>query len=242
VILEVRDVSGRWLRGVSLSVRAGEIVGIAGLLGSGREELPYILAGGKTEGVSGSFVVDGARHPALPIATARKLGLALVPADRAREAIFGEFSAGENVSLPGLAALSRSGVFDPRAERRFARRWLTAVHADERVADRAITTLSGGNQQKAVLARWLSVAPRVLVLSEPTAGIDIGARIAIYEELRRRAAEDGLAVVMASSDVEDLLATCHRVIVLRDGVVVSEVAGNEINKSTIVGAMEGIEA
>jgi ribose transport system ATP-binding protein len=242
VILEARDVFGRWLRGVSLSVRAGEIVGIAGLLGSGREELPYILAGGKTEGVSGSFVVDGARHSVLPIATARELGLALVPADRAREAIFGEFSAGENVSLPGLAALSRSGVFHPRAERRFARRWLTAVHADERVADRAITTLSGGNQQKAVLARWLSVAPRVLVLSEPTAGVDIGARVAIYEELRRRAAEDGLAVVMASSDAEDLLSTCHRVIVLRDGVVVSEVAGNEINKSTIVGAMEGIEA
>ncbi|MDX6639118.1 MAG: ribose transport system ATP-binding protein [Solirubrobacteraceae bacterium] len=238
VVLDARDVVGRHLRGVSLSLHAGEVVGVAGLLGSGREELPYVLAGGTTLGVSGAFTIDGVTHRALPIAKARALGLALVPADRAGEGIFGDFTARENVTLPGLPALSRRGVFGPRAERSFGRRWLEAVRADPRSDERPITTLSGGNQQKAVLARWLSVQPRLLVLAEPTAGVDIGARGAIYDELRRRAG-DGLAVLMASSDVEDLLAACDRVIVLRDGVVVAELAGREINKPAIVGAMEG---
>jgi ribose transport system ATP-binding protein len=241
VALEVRDVVGRSLRGVSLAVRAGEIVGIAGLLGSGREELPYVLAGGETAGVTGEFIVDGEAHTPLSIRKARELGLALVPADRAREGIFGDFSARENVSLPGLPELARAGVFRRGQERSHATRWLKAMHADTSAVERPITTLSGGNQQKAVLARWLSVTPRVLVLSEPTAGVDIGARAVIYEELRRRAAE-GLAILMASSDVEDLLASCDRVIVLRDGIAVAELAGREINKPTIVGAMEGVQS
>jgi ribose transport system ATP-binding protein len=240
-VLEVRDVTARFLRGVSLSVRAGEIVGVAGLLGSGREELPYVIAGGQIGGVSGSFTMDGTTHAALPLTTARALGLALVPADRAREGIFGDFTARENVSLPALPRLARNGVFRLGTERSFARHWLQAVHADASADERPITTLSGGNQQKAVLARWLSVAPRVLVLSEPTAGVDIGARLVIYDELRRRA-EDGLAVLMASSDVEDLLAACDRVIVLRDGVVVAELEGREMNKPAIVGAMEGVHS
>jgi ribose transport system ATP-binding protein len=163
-----------------------------------------------------------------------------VPADRAREGIFGEFTTGENVSLPGLPKLARGGVFRPARARSFAAKWLQSMHAAADAAERPIATLSGGNQQKAVLARWLSVAPRVLILSEPTAGIDIGARFVIYEELRRRAAE-GLAILMASSDVEDLLASCDRVIVLRDGVAVAELAGSEMNKPAIVGAMEGVD-
>jgi len=237
--LELRNVVGRYLRGVSLSVHAGQIMGIAGLLGSGREELPYVVAGAETEGVSGVFTIGGVEATELSIISASKLGVALVPADRAREGIFGDFSTKENVSLPGLGGLARRGMFRPLKEGIFARRWLQAVHADADAADRQITTLSGGNQQKAVLARWLSVGPKLLLLSEPTAGVDIGARVVIYDELRRRAAE-GLAVLMASSDVEDLMACCDTVIVLRDGVAVAELEGGEMTKSTILGAMEGV--
>jgi ribose transport system ATP-binding protein len=241
VTLEARDVVGRYLRGVNLSVRAGEIVGLAGLLGSGREELPYVLAGAETIAVSGTFTIGGESSTTLSIERCRRHGVVLVPADRAREGIIGDFSTKENVSLAGLSLVAQRGVVAPADERRFAHRWLTAVSADIGSSERPITTLSGGNQQKAVLARWLSVAPKVLLMSEPTAGVDIGARIVIYEELRRRAKE-GLAIVVASSDVEDLLAVCDRVIVLRDGIAVTELDKREMTKPAIVGAMEGVHS
>jgi ribose transport system ATP-binding protein len=238
--LEVTNLVGRYLRGVNLTVRRGEIVGVAGLLGSGREELPYIVTGAESKGVTGTFTIGGETHSELSLLKAQELGVVLVPADRAQEAIFGDFTTSENVSLPGLPGLASSGVLRLAGVRKFSRDWLRSVKADENAAERKITTLSGGNQQKAVLARWLSVEPRVLVLSEPTAGVDIGARNVIYEQLRQRAA-DGLSVLMASSDVEDLLASCDRVIVLRDGVIVAELETDAMNKPAILGAMEGVD-
>jgi ribose transport system ATP-binding protein len=236
--VDARDVRGRYLRGVTVQVAPGEIVGIAGLLGSGREELPYVLAGAARAGVSGTFTIGGVTMRELSIERARALGVALVPADRARESIFADFTTSENVSIACLPKLRRRGALQPGVERRFALDWLKAVHADIRYAPRPMSTLSGGNQQKAVLARWLGAAPRVLVLSEPTAGVDIGARQGIYGELRRRAA-DGLAVLVASSDLEDLLACCDRVVTLRDGVVAAEFAREQMTKSAIAYAMEG---
>jgi ribose transport system ATP-binding protein len=237
--LQAVNVVGRYLRGVGVGVRPGEIVGVAGLLGSGREELPYVLAGVHTDGVSGTFTIGGETETELSIELARERGVALVPADRAHEGIIAEFTTRENVSLAGLPSLQRRGVVTPSRERRFARRWLEAVSADPDYSERVITTLSGGNQQKAVIARWLAVAPRVLLLSEPTAGVDVGARGVIYEELRKRV-DEGLAILMASSDVEDLLAVCDRVIVLRDGIIVAEMDKSDMTKPAIVGAMEGV--
>jgi len=239
--LEVRDLYGRYLRGISLTVGRGELVGVAGLLGSGREELPYIVAGASTEGITGTVAIGGVplgEGPGPSIGRAQALGVALVPADRAAEGIIPDFTTTENVSLTALPTLRKRGFVGPARERRFGRTWLSAVHADPAYGPRPISTLSGGNQQKAVLARSLSVAPRLLVLSEPTAGVDIGARTVLYEELRRRAAE-GLAVLMASSDLEDLLACCDRVIAVRDGVVAGEFAGARMTKSAIAYAMEG---
>jgi ribose transport system ATP-binding protein len=237
-VLEVSKLSGRYLRNIDLRVREGEVLGIAGLLGSGREELPYILAGDETDGVTGTFSIDGVTAEKLTVSKARQLGIALVPADRAREGIFAEFTTTENVSLAGMPGLSQGGVVAPPAERKFAAKWLAAVHADPDYGPRLISTLSGGNQQKAVLARWLSVSPRLLVLSEPTAGVDIGARHVIYEEMRRRAAE-GLSILLASSDVEDLLASCDRIIALRDGKIAGEFEGQKMTKTAIAYAMEG---
>jgi ribose transport system ATP-binding protein len=241
VALEVRDLRSRYLRGIDLKVRRGEVVGVAGLLGSGREELPYIVAGDQTDGVSGTVEVAGATVEELSVAGARRMGVVLVPADRAREGIFSELTTAENVSVAGLKEVARGGMLAPAAERNFARRWLKAVSADPGYSERPISTLSGGNQQKAVLARWLSVEPKVMALSEPTAGVDVGARAVIYEQLRSHASE-GLAILMASSDVEDLLASCDRVIVLRDGVIVAELAGEQMTKPAIVGGMEGVHS
>ena len=197
------------------------------------------MAGAATEGVSGRFLVGGQTLERMDIRTARAMGVVLVPADRSRESVIGAFSVQENVSLASLPDLRRGRTLLPGKERSFVRRWLTAMSADPDVADRPITTLSGGNQQKAVLARWLSTGPMVLAVSEPTAGIDIGARTAIYEELRERAGQ-GLAVLMSSSDAEDLVASCDRVVVLRDGRIAAELTGNGLNKTAIVAAMEGV--
>lgn len=236
--LELRDLQGRYLRGVSLTVGYGEVVGVAGLLGSGREELPYVVAGARSEGISGTVTIGGVPLGEPSVERSRALGVTLVPADRAAEGIFAEFTTTENVSLAGLRTLRKRGFVAPSQERRFGRTWLKAVHADPGYGPRPISTLSGGNQQKAVLARSLSVSPRLLVLSEPTAGVDVGARAVLYDELRRRAAE-GLAVLMASSDLEDLLACCDRVIALRDGVVAAEFEGARMTKSAMAYAMEG---
>jgi ribose transport system ATP-binding protein len=239
--LEIRDLHGRYLRGINLTVGRGELVGVAGLLGSGREELPYIVAGASTEGVTGTVAIGGVPLGAGPgpsIGRAQALGVALVPADRAAEGIFAGFTTTENVSLAALPTLRKRGFVRPARERRFGRSWLSAVHADPGYGPRPISTLSGGSQQKAVLARALSVSPRLLVLSEPTAGVDIGARTVLYDELRRRVAE-GLAVLMASSDLEDLLACCDRVIAVRDGVVAGEFTGARMTKAAIAYAMEG---
>jgi ribose transport system ATP-binding protein len=239
--LEIRDLHGRYLRGINLTVGRGELVGVAGLLGSGREELPYIVAGASTEGVTGTVAIGGVPlggGPGPSIGRAQALGVALVPADRAAEGIFAGFTTTENVSLAALPALRRRGFVRPARERRFGRAWLSAVHADPGYGPRPISTLSGGSQQKAVLARALSVSPRLLVLSEPTAGVDIGARTVLYDELRRRVAE-GLAVLMASSDLEDLLACCDRVIAVRDGAVAGEFTGARMTKAAIAYAMEG---
>jgi ribose transport system ATP-binding protein len=239
VAAEVRGVTSRYLHGVDIEIHEGEIVGVAGLLGSGREEIPYILAGDLTDGVEGVFSIGGQQSEQLSIEKARAAGVALVPADRAREAIFSQFTTGENVTIAALADLRQGRVIRPPQERSFVQRWLEAVHADPDTAGRHISTLSGGNQQKAVLARWLCVSPKLLVLSEPTAGVDIGARMVLYEQIKRRARE-GLAVLMASSDVEDLLASCDRVVVLRDGVMVGEFSQAKMTKSAILDAMEGV--
>jgi ribose transport system ATP-binding protein len=237
--IQVQGARENNLRNVDVAVRRGEVVGVAGLLGSGREELPYIVAGAQTAGVSGELTMDGEPMTNLSVDKARKHGVCLVPADRAREGIIKDFTVKENVTVAALPQLRRGRTLSPARDRAWAHEGLHAVQADTRVSDRLISTLSGGNQQKAVIARWLSVSPKVLALSEPTAGIDIGARTTIYEEIRRRA-QEGLGVLVSSSDAEDLIAVCDRVIVLRDGSIATELDGPEITKQAIVAAMEGV--
>ena len=240
-VLEVKCVKGRYLNGIDLAVGEGEIVGVAGLLGSGREELPYIVAGAQSYSDAGTISVGGTNMDAPTIQTAQSLGVAFVPPDRAHEGIIGDFSVRENTSLAALPSLRQGPILSPLRERSFAKRWLRSLGADPGVSERQITTLSGGNQQKVVLARWLSTEPKLLVMSEPTAGVDVGGRQALYEEIRHRAA-DGLSILMCSSDVEDLVAVCHRVVVLRDGVIVAEYSAPNIHKAIIIAAMEGVHS
>ena len=239
VVLRGRAIKGRHLRGVDVELREGEIVGVAGLLGSGREELPYAVAGAGGVEVEAEWEVGGDTFGDMTLERAAGYGIALVPAERARESVVAPFAVYENLSMPALARLRRGRLLSPERERRFVRKWLGALDVRASAYNSPITVLSGGNQQKVVLARWLAMEPKLLVLSEPTAGVDVGTRSALYEIVRGRAAE-GLAVLVASSDAQDLVHMCDRVLVMRNGIVVAELTGARITESEMVDMMEGV--
>jgi ABC-type sugar transport system ATPase subunit len=236
-ILHVRQLAGQTVKESEITVHQGEIVGVAGLQGSGRDELPYLLSGASQGTRDAAWMLND--RPATPPtpATAADLGIAFVPAERAREGLVAEFSVRENLTLAALRKARGAGPQRLRREQRFAREWLVRMGIDEAVLEQPIGTLSGGNQQRILLAKWLCTNPVLLVITEPTAGVDVGARRAIYELLSARAAE-GLAVVIASSDVDDLVEICHRVLVFCNGRLAYERVGEEIGRGHLLTLME----
>jgi ribose transport system ATP-binding protein len=238
VVLEAREVHGRWLRGLDLDVHRGEILGIAGLAGAGALELPYVLAGGSRAKVSGRIRLPQRSPEWHDVKDAERLDLPLVPADRQREAVVSEFAVSENLSLSILDRISRRFRIDKQAERALVQRWTERLGIVTAGGDSPISTLSGGNQQKVIVARCLGREAGVLLLCEPTAGVDIGTRVAIYE-LIAGLARDGLTVVVASSDEGDLLAMCTRIVVLRDGRVAGELNPDGLTQQALVSAIEG---
>jgi ribose transport system ATP-binding protein len=164
----------------------------------------------------------------------------LVPADRAREAVIAEFGVGENLSLSVLGRLGRRGRLGLREEQALVARWTERLGVVAAGPDAPISTLSGGNQQKVVVARCLVRDPELLILCEPTAGVDIGTRIAIYD-LIAQLSREGLTVVVSSSDAGDLLAMCTRVVALRHGRVAAELGSDGLTQHALVRAIEGEE-
>jgi ABC-type sugar transport system ATPase subunit len=240
VTLETRDVRGKWLRGVNLEARAGEILGIAGLAGAGTLELPYVLAGQGGPLASGEIRLPGRSDQWHDVRRAAQLGIPLVPSDRQTEGVIAEFTVGENLSLSSLRSLGRPGHLSAGQERGLVQQWSDRLDVVAAGPAAPISTLSGGNQQKVVLARCLAISPDVLVLCEPTAGVDIGTRVAIYQIIADLAAA-GLTVIVASSDEGDLLALSTRILVLRHGVVAEELATEGLTKNELIRAIEGAE-
>jgi ABC-type sugar transport system ATPase subunit len=237
VVLRARDVRGRFLTGVDVDLAEGEVLGVAGLPGSGRNELPYALVGA-LPGATGRISVDGSEWQ--PVRKSASFDIPLVPADRAGEATISEFSVKENLTLSVLRRFRRFGLLRRGLEQQLADEWTRTIEVKAASPDDLITTLSGGNQQKVMMARCLARDPRVLVLCEPTAGVDVGTRQAIYEFIATRA-RAGLSLVVSSSDTGDLLALCTRVLVMCNGKVVREIAGDEITEQALVHAMEETE-
>jgi ribose transport system ATP-binding protein len=240
VTLEARDVRGKWLRGVDLEARAGEILGIAGLAGAGTLELPYVLAGQGGPVAGGEVRLPRRSDEWHDVRNAGRLGIPLVPSDRQNEGVIAEFSVGENLSLSSLRSLGRTGHLSAGQERGLVQQWSDRLGVVTAGPSAPISTLSGGNQQKVVLARCLAISPDVLVLCEPTAGVDIGTRVAIYRIIADLAAA-GLTVIVASSDEGDLLALATRILVLRHGVVAEELAADGLTKNELIRAIEGAE-
>ncbi|MTV24927.1 sugar ABC transporter ATP-binding protein [Nitriliruptoraceae bacterium ZYF776] len=235
--LAATGLRGRRLRGVDFAVRRGEILGFAGLVGSGQEELPYLLTGAQVA-TGGVLHVGDDRHDAARMTPrqAVQLGIALVPADRAGEALLPQQDIAENISLPQLRVFQRLGMLRRDRERRHAERWIRDLEVVAPDTAAPVSTLSGGNQQKIVLARLLGITRAALVLAEPTAGVDIGAKTLIYEQLRAQAAA-GLPIIVCSTDVLDLASVCTRVLVLADGEVVDELVGDEIDEDALMRAI-----
>ena len=238
VVLELREIKGRWLRGASLQVHRGEILGIAGLAGAGIHELPYAIAGSPEYPVAGKIRLPVHSDSWIEIADGARFDIPVVPHDRQRDGIIAEFNVRENLSLSTLGRYGGRGRLGKRAERAVVERWTADLGVVAEGPEASITTLSGGNQQKVVMARCLACEPEILVLCEPTAGVDIGARLAIYD-LIAELSRSGLTVVVASSDLGDLIAMCTRIVVLRDGRITDEFAAQGLTEHSLVRAMEG---
>ncbi|HEY6015939.1 MAG TPA: sugar ABC transporter ATP-binding protein [Gaiellaceae bacterium] len=232
VVLQVRGLGGAIAQDVDLDVHRGEIVGLTGLVGMGHDEVPYLVFGARTK-TGGTVAVDD-RTLAEPTPEAmRRAGVALLPADRARASGVGSASVLENMTLPVLDSFFARGRIRRGAERARVLQLLAQFDVTPRDPDARFGALSGGNQQKALLGKWLQVRPSVLLLHEPTQGVDIGSRKEIFRIIREVAAL-GAAVVIASSEYEDLAHLCNRVVVMRRGRVVTELSGDDLTSERIL--------
>ena len=225
---------------ISLAVHPGEIVGLAGLVGAGRSELLESLAGLRPL-AGGDLRLAG--HPFAPRspADARRAGLALAPEDRKGCGLFLDLSCIDNVGLGGLEVHHARGLFRPDRALELFTRWRERLSIAAGAPQLPARALSGGNQQKLVLGRWLALEPRLLLLDEPSRGVDVGARAEIHTQVRELAAR-GIAVLFASSDPEELLGLAQRIVVLRDGSSVAELTGEELNEQTLLERMLGAQA
>lgn len=234
VVLEVRGVSSAaaGVTDVSLSVRAGEILGVAGLVGSGRTELAETLFG-LLPADGGDIRLHGAPVRIDSPADAIRAGIAYVPEDRRQHGVVLEMSVAANTTMASLAAVSRAGLIDAAAERGLAQKYVEqfSIKVPTVLAD--VASLSGGNQQKVALARWLSTDPSVLILDEPTQGVDVGSKAAIHE-LMQALTEQGLAIVMISSELPEILGMSDRIAVMHRGTVRGILSREEATQASIL--------
>jgi ribose transport system ATP-binding protein len=232
IALSVRGLSAERIHDVSFDVRRGEIVGIVGVAGSGRELMARALSGALLP-ERGSLTIGERTLDVITPQSTMRAGLMLALGNTQPNAAIGEFTTRENLTLSALRRYSRPGRFFPRREQRGAQDWIAALDVRPADPDRLYRLLSGGNQQKVILGRWLHADPTVLVLDEPTAGVDVGARQAIYALIAEQAAK-GLSVVVCSSDLEDVVSLCDRALVLRDGSITAELAGAELDEHRLL--------
>jgi simple sugar transport system ATP-binding protein/ribose transport system ATP-binding protein len=237
-VLRVTGLSRRGaFQDVSFDVGAGEVLGIAGLVGSGRTEVVRAIFGAERPD-GGTIELDAREVRITSPRVAVRNGIALLPESRKDEGLVMRRSIAENVTLPHLGDVSRWGFVDRRQEQRLVAGLMTDldVRADSQKAP--VGTLSGGNQQKVLFAKWLLSPPRLLLVDEPTRGVDIAAKHAIYE-LLRRLSEQGVAIVMVSSDIEEILAMAHRAVVMRAGRVMAEIRGEDLTEENVMNAALG---
>jgi ABC-type sugar transport system ATPase subunit len=233
-----QDASKVVLNDIDLTVHAGEIVGLAGLVGSGRTELARAIFGADPFD-AGRLVVEGQPVTIKSPQDAIRHGIVLVPEDRKLQALVLLLSVRENISLPSLRSISKLGFVNQSAERSLAGRYIGALGIRTPSQRQKVINLSGGNQQKVVLAKWLAREPKILIVDEPTRGIDIGAKAEVHE-LLRRLAESGVAILMISSELPEILRMSHRILVMREGRIAGELSASVATEQSVMELATGV--
>jgi L-arabinose transport system ATP-binding protein len=232
VVLSVRGLTSDAVTDINFDVRAGEVVGIAGLVGAGRSELAHAIVG--SEPISSAELrIDDRPVRIRNPRDAIRAGIGLVPEERKAQALLMERTVRDNVSLVVLRRISTAHVVRPRAERKLAAEFVRRLSVRTPSIEQIVGNLSGGNQQKVVLARGLAMRPRVLILDEPTRGVDVGAKAEIYQ-LINDLAGDGLAIVVISSELPEILALSDRILVMKAGRITGELARSDASEERIL--------
>ena len=232
VLLDVQNLGGGKVEPASFQVRSGEVLGLAGLVGAGRTELARLIFGADPK-TSGRVLLDGKEITVNEPLDAIRLGIGYLPEDRKGQGLFLQLSALTNTTRNVLGRHSRAGVIDHPMLRKLTREAIARLSIKVGGPESIVGGLSGGNQQKVLLARWLEIQPKVLLLDEPTRGVDVGAKAEIYRIINDLAAS-GVAVVVISSELPEVIGICDRVVVMREGVVTGECQGQDINQERIM--------
>ncbi len=240
-VLEVSNLSLPWpghargwrLKDVSFTLRKGEVVGIAGLMGAGRTELLECIFGASEDLPEGRILLNGElvnfRHPS----EAKEAGIAMVTEDRKRLGLFQQMSVRENITICTLPDSVSAGIVHSRTEAAAAKKSIDELGVKTATAETAITSLSGGNQQKCIIARWLRTKPEVLLLDDPTRGVDVGAKAELYQVIDNLC-KDGLAIIVTSSELPELITLCDRILVLCEGHLTGELAKKDFSEERIM--------
>jgi len=237
--LEVRDLWRRpYALGASLTVHSGEIVGLAGLVGAGRSELAQAIFG-IAPAQSGEILIDGKRVRIRHPGDAMRLGIAYVPEERGSQGLIKQMNIRENVSLAVLRTLTKGPFIDRAGDKSLARRTIDQLNIRAYSINQVVNKLSGGNQQKVVIGKWLASKPRILIMDEPTRGIDVGAKAEVHR-LMSQLAQQGMAVLMISSELPEILGMSDRIVVMREGEIAGEFSREEATQEKIAAAMMSV--
>jgi ribose transport system ATP-binding protein len=232
VILDVRLISGKCFKDVSFNVREGEIVGFFGLVGAGRSEIAHAIFGGAPLS-SGTIVWQKRIARFKSPADAIRNGIALVPEDRKDQSLFMGLPINLNMSITRLPKISRKGIIDNAGIRKIIKKFTAMLNIKMASPDYPVSSLSGGNQQKVVLSRWLATDPSLLILDEPTHGIDVGAKVEIYK-LMRELTSRGLSIILISSELPEIILLSDRVVILHEGSVSGILNHDELSEDRIM--------
>ncbi len=231
-MLEVKNLSAPGFENVSFELHKGEILGVIGQLGSGRTELSLALFG-LLKPTDGKIIMEGKEVKLPNVNVAHKLGIALVPEDRLTEGLFLSQSIVKNITVCRMDELASSiGILSNKKSVEESDKWVKGMGVVTKNHELPVQTLSGGNQQKVVLGRWLATTPKVLILNGPTVGVDIGAKYDIHN-LLRKLAEEGMAIIVVSDDAEEVIETCNRAIIMRSGYVTGEISEEALSREAL---------
>lgn len=237
-VFTAEGVTAPGLGPISLSVNQGEVLGVAGLMGSGRSRLLHTIFGGIAR-TGGEMTLAGSRYAPRSPGDAVRAGVALVPEDRKQQSIIATAPVRWNVTLATLRGLTRRGFLSPKAERAKASEYVKVTGARMASIEQPIGSLSGGNQQRVIFGKWFAAAPKMLLLDEPTRGVDVGAKAEIYE-LIDEARSRGMAVIVASSELEELFHLSDQIVVLRRGRIGRVLARDEFSKERVLQTAAGV--